>query len=206
MVIDRNNTVAPLFWYVYKPLVSSQGEDNYAVGGFHVALYPNHTLVFCKYNGLNQVVQYNTFPLSPEVTGRYMMILENESWWIGELPREIHVSGQPTSQSVFGFTWQHPLFICEDINTLVREPFNSKRGMYARRLRGMLEHMHEMLFPWGIELDVDYFDWKWHMIRPLEAQAEYTQPTMGAWNTGSYAQNQFPQDGAAYYENQRAAQ
>ena len=191
MVIDRNQTVAPLFWYVYQPLVESHGEDNYAAGGFRVALYPNHSLVFCKYDGFNRLTQTSTFQLSPEVTARYMNMLENQSWWMGDLPREIHVSGQPTSQSVFGFTRQHPLFICEDINTLVREPFNSQRGMYARRLRGVLEYMHELLYRWGIELSVDSFDWQWSIIQPLEVQ-------QNAWNTGNYT----PQ----YDENQRAAQ
>ena len=41
MVIDRNDTVAPLFWYVYVPHTSSRRSDHGSKDGFNVALYPN---------------------------------------------------------------------------------------------------------------------------------------------------------------------
>ena len=202
MVIDRNETVAPLFWYLYTPLTAPRRDDNHAVGSFNVALYPDHTLVFCKYNGRGQLVERCTFQLPAEVTGRYMLILESQAWWMGKLPREIQADGKASSASLFGFTRQHPLFSCEDINTLVLAPFNSQRGMYARRLRGMLECMAEMLYDYGIELGVDRFRWDWEYIRPLEQMQQSTvQATQSGWNN-QYAAQQFPQDGASYYENQ----
>lgn len=202
MVVDRNETVAPLFWYLYTPLTAPRRDDNHAVGSFNVALYPDHTLVFSKYNGLGQLVERCTFQLPAEVTGRYMLILESQAWWMGKLPREIQADGKATSASLFGFTRQHPLFSCEDINTLVLAPFNSQRGMYARRLRGMLECMAEMLYDYGIELGVDRFRWDWEYIRPLEEiQQPTVQATQSGWNN-QYAAQQFPQDGASYYENQ----
>ena len=151
MVIDRNETVAPLFWYLYRPMVVSRRDDNHAAGGFNVALYPDNTLVFCKFDGLNRMVDRCTFQLGPEVIGEYMTILESQSWWMGKLPREIRTDGRASYTCMFGFTRSHPLFACEDINTLVLAPFNSQRGMYARRLRNMLECMAEMSFDYGIE-------------------------------------------------------
>lgn len=181
MVIDRNETVAPLFWYLYRPQVASRRDDNHAAGGFNVALYPDHTLVFCKFDGLNRLIDRCTFQLPAEVTGRYMMILDSQSWWMGKLPREIRVDGRASSTSLFGFTRQHPLFSCEDINSLVLAPFNSQRGMYARRLRMMLESIAEVLYGCGIGLTVDSFVWNWQMIRPInpmnEMSAQLVQPT-----------------------------
>ena len=121
---------------------------------------------------------------------------------MGKLPREIQADGKASSASLFGFTRQHPLFSCEDINTLVLAPFNSQRGMYARRLRGMLECMAEMLYDYGIELGVDRFRWDWEYIRPLEQMQQSTvQAAQSGWDN-QYAAQQFPQDGASYYENQ----
>ncbi len=206
MVIDRNETVAPLFWYLYRPQVASRRDDNHAAGGFNVALYPDHTLVFSKFDGLNRLSERCTFQLPAEVTGRYMMILESQAWWMGKVPREIRTDGRASYTCLFGFTRQHPLFACEDINTLVLAPFNSQRGMYARRLRNMLECMAEMFFDYGIELGVNSFSWDWQYIRPLEElQATPVQAAQGTWdgqNAQYYSAAQFPQDGANYYEQQ----
>lgn len=204
MVINRNETVAPLFWYLYRPQAGSRRDDNQAAGGFNVALYPDHTLVFCKYDGLNRLSDRCTFQLPAEVTGRYMMILDSQSWWIGKMHREIRTDGTPSYTCLFGFTRRHPLFSCEDINTLVLAPFNSLRGMYARRLRGMLECMAEMLYEYGIELGVDRFSWDWKYIRPLEElQATPVQAAQrDAQSAQYYSAQQFPQDGANYYEQQ----
>ena len=131
-----------------------------------------------------------------------MMILESQAWWMGKLPREIRTDGRASYTCLFGFTRQHPLFACEDINTLVLAPFNSQRGMYARRLRGMLECVAEMLYDYGIELGVDRFQWEWDYIRPLEHMKQSAvQEAQGSWNN-QYGAQQFPQDGASYYENQ----
>lgn len=204
MVIDRNETVAPLFWYLYRPLAASRKDGDHAAGGFNVALYPDHTLVFSKYDGMNQLSERCTFQLPAEVTGRYMAILDSQTWWIGKLHKEIRTDGTPSYKCLFGFTRQHPLFSCEDINTLVLAPFNSHRGMLARRLRGMLECMAEMLYDYGIELGVDKFAWDWKYIRPLE-EVQATPVQAARTDTQSaqyYSAQQFPQDGASYYEQQ----
>ena len=207
MVVDRNATVAPLFWYLYRPHHNGRRDDNHASGGFNVALYPDHTLVFCKFNGLNQLVDRSTFQLPPEVTGRYMMILDSQSWWMGKLARGIKTDGKPNYTCMFGFTQQHPLFSCEDINSLVLAPFNSQRGMYARRLRGMLECLSEMLYDYGVLLGVDSFNWDWQYIRPLEqmngAQMQ-TGPQM-VQQSWQYTAQQ-PIEASSYYEQDRMAQ
>lgn len=206
MVVNRNETVAPLFWYLYHPEVPAHKDGNRAAGGFNVAIYPDHTLVFCVFDEDGVMTSRNTFPLVAEVTGRYMMILESQSWWMGKLPREICVDGQPSYTSMFGFSSRHPAFSCEDINTLVLAPFNSQRGMFARRLRVMLECVAEMLYDYGFDLGVDKFGWDWKYVRPLEEmQATPVQAAQTSWENQSgqyYSAQQFPQDGANYYEQQ----
>ena len=206
MVIDRHETIAPLFWYLFRPHQATRRDDNHAAGGFNVALYPDHTLVFCKFDGLNQLVDRCTFQLPAEVTGRYMMILDSQSWWMGKLPREIKADGRASYTSLFGFTRQHPLFSCEDIDTLVLSPFNSQRGMYARRLRGMLECLSEMLYDYGILMGVDSFDWDWQYIRPLEHMGGMQQTAPQPMQSWQYTAAQQPQDASYAYEQDRMAQ
>ncbi|MBQ8555885.1 MAG: hypothetical protein IJ438_08440 [Clostridia bacterium] len=171
-----NTGMAPLFWYIYRPGRSASAED----GGFNVALYGNNTLTYRKFNSLGQIVDDCTFQLPPEVMGRYMMILESQSWWMGKVPLNIKTDGKPQYSCMFGFAG-HPMFICDEINTLVLAPFNSQRGMYARRLRMMLESISEMLYSCGLGLTVESFVWNWQMIRPISPMNEHTaqmvQPT-----------------------------
>ena len=189
---------APLFWYIYRPGHYVSSED----GGFNVALYGNNTLSYSRFNGAGQVMDECTFQLPPEVLGTYMMILNSQSWWMGKVPLNIRTGGQAQYSCMFGFAG-HPMFICEEINTLVQAPFNSQRGMYARRLRGMLECMSEMLYDYGVELGVDKFGWDWKYIRPLEElQATPVQAAQAAQSAQYYSAQQFPQDGAQYYEQQ----
>ncbi len=163
-----NTGMAPLFWYIYRPGVCEAGS---ADGGFNVALYPNNTLTFRHFNHLGQVDSESTFQLPPEVTGRYMMILDSQSWWMGKLPLRIKASTQARYSSMFGFAG-HPMFICDEINTLILAPFNSQRGMYARRLRMMLESIAEMLYDYGIGLTVESFVWNWEKISPINPMSD----------------------------------
>lgn len=160
-----NNTgAAPLFWYIYRPgRKNSQGDYD---GGFNVALYPDHRLVYCRFDEMNQIVDQSVFQLQPEFTAHYLTILESQAWWMGETPLKIRVGGKPQYSCMFGFAG-HPLFICEEIDTLALAPFNSLRGMYARRLRMMLECLAEKLYAYGIGLTVDSFVWNWRMIQPI---------------------------------------
>lgn len=154
---------APLFWYIYRPTCRSSRDTD---GGFNIALYPDHTLVYNRYNQVNQIVDQSAFQLPPEVTAKYLTILNSQSWWMGEMPLNISVNGKPQYSCMFGFAG-HPLFICDEINTLVLKPFNSQRGMYARRLRMMLESIAEMLYSYGIGLTVESFVWDWRVIQPI---------------------------------------
>jgi hypothetical protein len=173
MVVDRNETVAPLFWYLYRPHTYGRRNEAHVSGGFNVALYPDHTLVYCTFNGAGVMQNASTFQLPPEVTARYLMILESQSWWMSDTPLNICVDGdRPSSTSRFGFTKRHPLFSCQDINTMVLAPFHSERGMYARRMRVMLECLSQMLYRYGILLSVDSFSWNWQYICPLECMTE----------------------------------
>ncbi len=186
MVVNRHQTAAPLFWYIYRP-VHSKRADNHADGGFNVALYASNHLVFTKFSGMGQQ-QVCTFQVPAEVIGRFAQIMESQTWWMDNNALEIKTDGPASSVSMFGFTQKHPLFSCEDIDILVQEPFNSERGMYARRMRGMLECISEMLYSCGLLLCVDGFDWNWNVIRPLEEVATPVpqQNWQQAWAQYSY--------------------
>ena len=166
---------APLFWYIYRPSRKGNGEGD---GGFNIALYPDHTLVYSRYNTADQVIDQSAFQLPPEVTATYLTILNSQTWWMGDMPLNIRVNGKPQYSCMFGFAG-HPLFICDEINTLVLKPFNSQRGMYARRLRMMLESIAEMLYGFGIGLTVESFVWDWRVIKPITPvqNTQMVQPT-----------------------------
>ena len=83
---------APLFWYIYRPgRKNSQGDYD---GGFNVALYPDHRLVYCRFDEMNQIVDQSVFQLQPEFTAHYLTILESQAWWMGETPLKIRVGGK----------------------------------------------------------------------------------------------------------------
>ncbi len=212
MVINRNETVAPLFFYLYRQLTALR--DDHQAAGFGIALYPEGVLVYTAYDRQNYAIDRSTFQLPPEAEARYRLILNSQLWWMDKMPRKLPVDGRASCASMLGFTPDQPAFECEDINTQVLAPFNSQRGMCARRLRVMLECMAEMLFDYGFELGVDHFSWDWKMVRsPDNFQAGAVQAGQ-PYMTGSYYQSgpycdqqQFPQSGYAYYENQeRVAQ
>ncbi len=154
---------APLFWYIYRPVSSEAAQQG---GGFNVALYPDNRLVYCRYNSIGQPESESVFQLPSTVSSRYMTIVESQSWWMGRVPLRITSSATPRYASMLAFAG-HPMFICEEINTLVLAPFNSQRGMYARRLRMMLESIAEMLYEYGIGMTVDSFVWDWQKICPI---------------------------------------
>ncbi len=167
MVVDCSQAIAPLFWYVYQNKVrTGHVDDNQAVSGFNVALYPDNRLLCTRFNGVGGQEAY-TFALQGDVVGRYMQILAGQSWWLENLPLETLPDVPASAVSIFGFA-DYPLFICEDMDILAQEPFNSRRGMIARRLRGMLECMSELFYQSGILLCVDDMTWNWGATRPEE--------------------------------------
>lgn len=171
----NSNAAAPLFWYIYRPSIRRSGNDD---GGFNVALYPNHTLVYCRYNRSNQIVEQSTFQLGAEFTEYYLAYLQGQAIWMGEVPLEIGVNGNPQYASMFGFAG-HPMFEVDEIDTLVLAPFNSLRGMYARHLRSVLEAISAKLYTYGIGLTVDSFVWDWKKIQPIgpyQQQMQMVEP------------------------------
>ena len=61
---------APLFWYIYRPTCKNSRDTD---GGFNIALYPDHRLVYSRYNQANQIVDQSAFQLPPEVTAHRWM-------------------------------------------------------------------------------------------------------------------------------------
>lgn len=159
-------TPAPLFCYVYRP---GQKRSRHGDGGFNVALYPDSTLVYCRFDRSNQVLEETYFKVPEEVTEKYLMIVQSQSFWLSEQPLHVGVkSGIPAYSCMFGFAG-HPLMTCDEIDSLVLQPFNNMRGMYARRLRVMLEFVAEQLYRCGMGLTVDSFVWNWQIIQPVKA-------------------------------------
>lgn len=193
-----NTKEEPLFWYAYQPAARKDLPED---GGFSITLYRSNRLNFRKYNIYGQYEE-SDLQLPPQVLGRYMMIQESQEWWLKDVPLEIKssqsggmrlkVDGEPQYKCLFGFAG-YPLFECQEINTLVLAPFNSMRGMYARRLRMMLESVAEMLHYHGITLTVNTFSWGWEAIQPtgsMEAQTAQPMndkmPQADYYNYGQY--------------------
>ncbi len=162
-----NTGAAPLFWYIFRPMNDGAGQPN---GGFNIALYPDDRLVYRCYDVFGQAQEECVFQLPTNFASHYMTIVESQAWWMGRVPLRITASAAPRYASMFAFAG-HPMFICEEINTLVAAPFNSQRGMYARRLRMMLESIAELLYEHGIGMTVDSFVWDWEKIRPINGAA-----------------------------------
>lgn len=168
MVVGMNE--APLFWYIYypNPRYAQLGD-----GGFAVELYDDGILTYKRYDQEGCYVENTAFQLPLEVTRRFQTILESQTWWMGSVPKKIEVKEEAVYTSQFGFRG-YPLFLCEEINRLVLSKFNSRRGMYARRLRMMLESISEMLYDYGIGLTVNSFTWDWYRINPVTPDAMNT--------------------------------
>lgn len=197
-----NTSEEPLFWYAYKPTAKRENPEN---GGFSIALYRSNRLNFRQYDIYGRYTESDLL-LPPEVLGRYAMIQESQDWWLRDVPLEIRYNqqgglrlrtddGDPTYVCLFGFEG-YPLFECHEINQLVKRPFNSLRGMYARRLRMMLESVAEMLYVCGIRLTVDTFGWGWNVMQPtgsmeaVEAKPITDRmPHADYYNYGQYRQN-----------------
>ena len=187
----NTTSAAPLFWYIYRP---SRKRANGGDGGFNVALYPDSTLVYCRYDQADQLLEQSAFQLPADVTENYLTILHSQSWWMSDVPLNVRVTNRkPQYSSMFGFAG-HPLFICDEIDTLVLAPFNSQRGMYARRLRMMLECIAEMLYAYGIGLTVNSFVWNWQMIKPftpMQQNAQMVSPTAAQMPAAETAEDIF---------------
>lgn len=165
---------APLFWYIYRP-TQKHARRGQGDGGFNVALYPDSTLVYCRYNQANQIIEQSCFQLPEEVAENYLMILQSQTWWLRTQPLHIRVKNRlPQYSCMFGFAG-HPMFTCDEIDKVVLTPINNQRGMYARRLRVMLEFIAEMLYSCGVGLTVDSFVWNWQIIQPITPAGQSVQ-------------------------------
>lgn len=199
MVVNTNEE--PLFWYAYQPAARREHPEN---GGFSIALYRSNRLNYRMYDIYGQFTECD-LQLPPEVIGRYAMIQESQDWWLREVPQEIRMNpngglrlrtdhDDPAYVCLFGFQG-YQMFECHEINQLVKRPFNSLRGMYARRLRMMLESVAETLHYCGIRLTVDTFGWGWNVMQPtgsmeaVEAQPMNDKmPHADYYNYGQYRQ------------------
>ena len=152
-----------LFTYQYRPFALSQ---NAADGGFKLALFGNHTLVYTTFNRMQSIVAVNTFLIPPEVLGQYMMMLDGEGWWLCRQPLSISKQGRVGYTAMMGVTG-HPMFSVDDLEEIVRKPFNDERGLLARRMCVMLENVSGLLIPHGLYMTPHSFVWDKRMIAPL---------------------------------------
>ena len=152
-----------LFTYQYRPFSLSQ---NAADGGFKLALFGNNTLVYTTFNRMQSVMAVYTFLISPEVLGRYMMMLDGEGWWLSRQPLNISGSGKVGYTAMMGVTG-HPMFSVDDLEDVVRRPFNDERGLLARRMCVMLENVSALLIPCGLYMTPHSFVWDSRVTGPL---------------------------------------
>lgn len=162
----------PLFWYIYSPRVR-RGRKRSGAEGFNVALYSDGSLVYSKYDENNQLLDRSCFQLPMEVTDTFLMILQSETWWLRTLP--MHIRSQqaiPEYSCMFAFAG-HPLFTCDEMLKMTLLSDANRNGVYARRLHVMMEFITEMLYNYGVLLQLDSFAWDWRRIQPMpREQAE----------------------------------
>lgn len=155
----------PLFWYIYSPR-ARRGRKRSGSEGFNVALYSDGALSYSRYDG--EVLQEESyFQLPPEATDTFLMILQNETWWLRTLP--LHIRSQqeiPEYCCRFGFAGQ-PLFTCDELHKMALLSDVNRNGVYARRLQVMMEFIAEMLYSYGLLLQMDRFEWDWRLIQPM---------------------------------------
>ncbi|MBQ2954392.1 MAG: hypothetical protein IJE07_12745 [Clostridia bacterium] len=156
----------PLFWYIYSPR-ARQGRKRSGSEGFNVALYSDGSLVYSKYDENFDPQEQSCFQLPMEVTDTFLMILQSETWWLRTLP--LHIRSQqpiPEYSCRFGFAG-HPLFTCDEMLKMTMLSDVDRNGVYARRLHVMMEFITEMLYGYGMLLQLDSFTWDWRRIQPL---------------------------------------
>ena len=159
-----------LFTYQYRPYSLSQNASD---GGFKLALFGNNTLVYTTFNRMQSVMAVYTFLISPEVLARYMMMLDGEGWWLSRQPLNISGQGRVGYKAMMGVTG-HPMFSVDDLEDLVRRPFNDERGLLARRMCVMLENVSELLIPCGLYMTPHSFVWDNRVTGPIPM----TEPMM----------------------------
>lgn len=161
--MQQNTCGAMLFSFRYQPVLAAQREDD---GGFQVALYGNNTLVYTAMHRDGRILSTNTFAISPAVLGDYLYMVDCETWWLRGLPLNVSKFQQPHSRVMFQFSG-HPTFTVDDIFEAAGLPFNSQRGLLARRLLLMLEGLADMLTSCGLYLAPWNFRWDPHVAREL---------------------------------------
>lgn len=154
-----------LFTYQYRPYSLSQ---NAMDGGFKLALFGNNTLVYTTFNRMQSVMAVHTFLIAPEVLYHYMMMLDSEGWWLSRQPLNISNQGRGRQgyTAMMGVTG-HPMLAVDDLEEMIRLPFNDERGLLARRMCTMLENVSALLIPCGLYMTPHSFVWDSRVTGPV---------------------------------------
>ena len=155
--------LAELFSYQYRPLRHSRSQ---ADGGFKIALLGNNTIVYTTFSRADVPLTRCVFPVSPDVVMYCMRLMISESWWICHMPLLMSSRSHPGSKSVIGMAG-HPQFTVEDLMDTAQLPFNSERGLWARRMVVLLENVSEMLISCGLYLTLSSFLWDNRVTGPI---------------------------------------
>lgn len=152
-----------LFTYQYRPVGLSQSASD---GGFKIAFFRNCRLVYTTFSRMQSAMAVNTFMITPEVLGRYMMLLDAECWWLNRQPLNIGGGNKVGYTAMMGVIG-HPMFSVDDLETAILSPFNDERGLLARRMYVMLENVSELLIPCGLYMTPHSFVWDNRVTGPL---------------------------------------
>lgn len=155
--------LAELFTYQYRPFRHSKGNTD---GGFKIAVFGNNTLVYTTFSAMQIPMASYIFPLSPEVLGRYLSMLDCQGWWLSRLPLNISKPSTPGYTAMIGLSG-HPMFSVDDLEEAAHLPFNSERGMLARRLLVLLENVSELLISCGLYMTPNSFLWDNRITGPI---------------------------------------
>lgn len=146
-----------IFCYSFRELNPSDSR----FGGFSINLFQNHCLVYNTYDMQRRITGEQSFMVGPEVVQRYLRMVNYAYPWLRRVPDRVVLDTQYAQcESSFGFAGCR-IFRMEDMDQLLGLPFGSQRGHIARQVYGLLENVASILNPYGFEMSLDGFQWRW---------------------------------------------
>lgn len=130
---EMQQGVNAVFCYSFRELNPADGR----FGGFSVNLFENNCLVYNTYDVQRRITGERSFMVGPEVVQQYMRMVNYAYPWLRRVPGRVIMSDVSQSESSFGFAGCN-IFRMEDMDLLVKLPFGSQRGHYARQVFGLL--------------------------------------------------------------------
>ena len=155
-----------VFAYTYRPSVPTHGPRD---GGFSVNLFETDMLTFDCLDPDRNLISEQVFAVPPTLRMRLLALVQSNASWLGSYPvcMRVNTDRRPVYTSYLGLEG-FPLFMFEDLTTLMDCPFRSVRGHYARTMYNLLEDISSLFYPYGFNMTLEGFPWDPNIISPMQ--------------------------------------